>query len=229
MNLKLISFAVCPYVQRAAITLNYKKQKVDIDYIDLANKPDWFLKLSPLGKVPVLVVNDKDVLFESAVINEYLDETVGEKTLSSDPLVKAKERAWIEYSSALLMDFFAILGSSNPSNLTPKFFEKLAKLEDVISDFGFFKDAFSIIDSSYAPIFFRMQFFDFLWNDKDFKKTKVKKWAENLVAQDYVKKSVRESFAEDFANYIKAKSQKVYDLMQSGDAQNQPDSCQLRF
>ncbi len=228
MNLKLISFAVCPYVQRAAITLNYKKQKFDIDYIDLANKPDWFLKLSPLGKVPVLVVNDKDVLFESAVINEYLDETVGEKTLSNDPLDKAKERAWIEYSSSVLMDFFSILGSSNPSNLSAKFFEKLAKLESVISDSGFFKKQFSIIDSSYAPIFFRMQYFDFLWNDEKFQNTKVKKWAENLVAQEYVKKSVRESFAEDFANYIKAKSQTMYDLMQSGDTQNQRDSCQLR-
>lgn len=213
MNLKLISFAVCPYVQRAAITLNYKKQKFDIEYIDLANKPEWFLKLSPLGKVPVLVVNDKDVLFESAVINEYLDESIGEKTLSSDPLFKAKERAWIEYSSSVLMDFFAILGSSNPSDLTQKFFEKLAKLEDVISESGFFKDNFSIVDSSYAPIFFRMQFFDFLWNDQEFKKTKVKKWAENLIAQDYVKNSVRESFKDDFANYIKLKNQAMYGLM----------------
>ena len=84
-------------------------QKFDIEYIDLANKPDWFLKLSPLGKVPILIVNENDVLFESAVINEYLDEVVGVKTLSSDPLEKAKERAWIEYSSSLLMDLFGIL------------------------------------------------------------------------------------------------------------------------
>ena len=213
MNLKLVSFAVCPYVQRAAITLNYKKQKFDIEYIDLANKPDWFLKLSPLGKVPILIVNENDVLFESAVINEYLDEVVGVKTLSSDPLEKAKERAWIEYSSSLLMDLFGILNSPKPTTVLDTFFNKLQKLESVISDSGFFKKNFSIIDSSYAPIFFRMQFFDLLWNEKRFQNTKVKKWAENLVARDYVKNSVRESFKDDFANYIKLKNQAMYGLM----------------
>jgi glutathione S-transferase len=213
MNLKLVSFAVCPYVQRAAITLNFKKQKFEIEYIDLANKPEWFLKLSPLGKVPILIVNETDVLFESAVINEYLDETVGEKTLSSDPLEKAKERAWIEYSSSLLMDLFGILNSPKPTTSLDTFFNKLQKLENVISDSGFFKKDVSIIDSSYAPIFFRMQFFDLLWNEKRFQNTKVKKWAENLVAQDYVKNSVRESFKDDFANYIKLKNQAMYGLM----------------
>ncbi len=73
-KLKLISHKLCPYVQRAVISLTEKGvpfQRIDID---LDNKPEWFLKISPLGKVPVLQVGDK-VVFESAVILEYLEET----------------------------------------------------------------------------------------------------------------------------------------------------------
>ena len=54
--LKLISHKLCPYVQRAVIALNEKGVAFERIDIDLANKPDWFLKISPLGKVPVLTV-----------------------------------------------------------------------------------------------------------------------------------------------------------------------------
>ncbi len=40
----LISFALCPYVQRAAILLAEKGVEFERINIDLANKPDWFLK-----------------------------------------------------------------------------------------------------------------------------------------------------------------------------------------
>ena len=67
--------------------------------IDLANKPDWFLKISPLGKTPVLVVGDK-AIFESAVILEYLEETQPKPLHPADPLDRAEHRAWIEFGSA---------------------------------------------------------------------------------------------------------------------------------
>src|SRR4029450_6177472 len=73
-SLKLISHKLCPYVQRAVIALTEKGIPFERIDIDLANKPDWFLKISPLGKVPVLVVaqDGREVaLFESNVICEY--------------------------------------------------------------------------------------------------------------------------------------------------------------
>ena len=106
-NFRLISFALCPYVQRAAIVLAEKGVPFERVNIDLANKPDWFLKLSPLGKVPVLVVEQdgrERVLFESAVIAEYLDETIAPQLHPADPIEKAQHRAWIEFASALLAD-----------------------------------------------------------------------------------------------------------------------------
>ena len=74
MDLELVSFNVCPYVQRSVITLNHKECDYKITFIDLSNPPDWFLEISPLGKVPVLKVDGTEVLFESAVINEFIDD-----------------------------------------------------------------------------------------------------------------------------------------------------------
>jgi glutathione S-transferase len=79
----LISFKLCPYVQRVAIALQEKHIAYDLVYIDLADKPDWFNAISPLGKVPLLKVEqggEATVLFESSVILEYLED-LGSATL----------------------------------------------------------------------------------------------------------------------------------------------------
>jgi glutathione S-transferase len=104
---KLISSATCPFVQRSAITLEHKHVPYEIEFVDLANKPQWFLELSPTGKVPVLVVRDGEreiVLFESAVINEYLDEITEGSLLPRDPLLRARHRAMIEFASSAIAD-----------------------------------------------------------------------------------------------------------------------------
>src|ERR1700738_4748578 len=83
--LKLISHKLCPYVQRAVIALTEKGVPFERIDIDLANKPDWFLAISPLGKTPVLLVGDS-AIFESAVILEYLEETQAKPLHPADPL-----------------------------------------------------------------------------------------------------------------------------------------------
>jgi glutathione S-transferase len=97
----LISHPLCPYVQRAAIVLKEKGVSFERRNVDLAAKPDWFLKISPLGKTPVLLVEGK-AIFESAVICEYLDETVRPCLHPEDPLERARHRAWMEFGSAVL-------------------------------------------------------------------------------------------------------------------------------
>ena len=80
--LKLISHKLCPYVQRAVIALNEKGVPFERIDIDLANKPDWFLKISPLGKVPVLTVpsdNGEVAVFESNLIQDALKTTRGNR------------------------------------------------------------------------------------------------------------------------------------------------------
>src|ERR1700759_1932042 len=110
--LKLISHKLCPYVQRAVIALSEKGIPFERIDLDLANKPDWFPKISPLGKVPVLVVTTEQgevALFESNVICEYIEETQGGRRLHPvDPLARAQHRAWMEFGSAILGDLWGL-------------------------------------------------------------------------------------------------------------------------
>lgn len=99
-RLHLISFDLCPFVQRSTIALHEKGAAFDLDYVDLKAKPDWFLKLSPHGRVPVLVVDDTP-LFESLVILEYLDETLSPRLHPVDALERARDRAWFSVADAL--------------------------------------------------------------------------------------------------------------------------------
>jgi len=101
--LKLISHKLSPYVQRAVIALTERGVGFERIDIDLANKPDWFLAISPLGKTPVLQVGDR-AIFESAVILEYLEETEPKPLHPIDPLARADHRGWIEFGSSVLND-----------------------------------------------------------------------------------------------------------------------------
>ena len=117
--LKLISHKLCPYVQRAVIALNEKGVPFERIDIDLANKPDWFLKISPLGKVPVLLVETADgevALFESNVICEYIEETQGGAKLHPrDALERAQHRAWMEFGSTILSELWGLETTGDPA------------------------------------------------------------------------------------------------------------------
>ncbi|HEY9664761.1 MAG TPA: glutathione S-transferase family protein, partial [Allocoleopsis sp.] len=162
-NVELVSHYLCPYVQRAVITLLEKDIPHQRTYIDLSNKPDWFRQISPLGKVPLLKVDD-EVLFESAVICEYLDEITPGSLHPTNALTKAKHRAWIEFGSNILN---TITGFYNAP--TAEVFEQ--KRLDLIDKFAWIErhwqgsqyfagDHFSLVDAVYGPIFRYFDVFD---------------------------------------------------------------------
>src|SRR3569833_4078791 len=105
-RLNLNSHHLCPYVQRIAISLAEKGVAYERIYVDLANKPDWFKALSPLGKTPILQVGET-AIFESAVILEYLEETQSNPLHPADPLRRAEHRSLIEFGSAILNAIWA--------------------------------------------------------------------------------------------------------------------------
>ena len=158
-DIELISFDLCPFVQRSVITLLEKGIPFRRVNIDLANKPDWFLRLSPLGKVPVLKIHGQ-VLFESAVINEYLDEITPPSMHPADPLQKALNRAWIEYSAELSNLSFKMATTDDAEALAralASLKERFRHLEKNLGDGPFFNGAsFSLIDAAYAPVFIRI-------------------------------------------------------------------------
>jgi len=158
----LISSPTCPYVQRAVIALKEKRVAFDVIYIDLANKPDWFLAISPLGKVPLLRVETDGeppaIIFESAVILEYLEETVpGEKLHPADPLQRARHRGWIEFASSVLGDLHRYNSAKDADALAEAratLIGKLRRLEAAASSGPFFSGLhFSYVDAAFAPVF----------------------------------------------------------------------------
>jgi len=206
-SIELISFNLCPFVQRSVITLKKKKIDFKITYIDLVNKPDWFLKISPLGKVPVLRYED-EVIFESAIINEFLDEITGDALMPLEPLAKAKQRGWIEYASQVLIDQYLASTSTNRDDFekhSANLNQKLIRLESEISDQGFFNDnSFSLIDSAIAPLFTRMDILANRFNKKFLQGfPKLLALSKSLVSKDYVSDSVISDFEDVYVNYLK--------------------------
>lgn len=159
--LRLVSFELCPYVQRVAIALEEKGAAYDWISVDLANKPDWFLRLSPTGKVPLLDVGGQ-AIFESSVILEYLEETVAPKLHPDDALRRADHRAWIEFASAVLTDIWGFYKAKDQVTYDAKivrFTDRMARVEARLSEAGPYFDGaeFSLVDAAFAPC---LRYFD---------------------------------------------------------------------
>ncbi len=215
-KLELISFTLCPFVQRSVITLKHKKVDFALTFIDLENPPEWFEKISPMGKVPVLKVGDHTALFESAVINEYVDEITPPSLHPVDPLTKAFERAWIEYGSELLGSMYHLTLTSKPAELPGKqqeFFADLGRLEAVIDAKGpLFRGAdLSLVDTSYAPLFVRVLLSPVLMKDPFWAgHPKISRWAQALAALPEVKDSVVPGFEKLYVEFCKEAGTLIY-------------------
>jgi glutathione S-transferase len=147
-------------VQRGVIVLREKQVDFSLEYIDLDDPPAWFKQISPLGKVPILRVGD-DVLFESSVILDYLDDVYAPKLHPSDPLRRARHKSWIEYGSGLLMDQAAMCLARDEESFRTQFDgfrTRLARLRAPLAAglLGGDRD-FSLLDAAYAPLFMRME------------------------------------------------------------------------
>jgi glutathione S-transferase len=210
--LKLISHKLCPYVQRAVIALAEKGVPFERVDIDLANKPDWFLKISPLGKVPVLVVataRGEVALFESNVICEYIEETqAGPKLHPSDPLVRAEHRAWMEFGSALLSDLWGLETTTDTATFESKrqaVAAKFARVEAALGEGPFFAgDRFSLVDAVFAPIFRYFDVFDELADLGIFKSTpKVRGWRAELARRPSVQAAVGADYPQLLRAFLK--------------------------
>ncbi len=202
--LALVSFDLCPYVQRAAIVLAEKGvpfQRIDVD---LSNKPDWFRAISPLGKVPLLKVGG-DVLFESAVIVEYLEETHGPALHPGDPLARARHRAWMEFGSSIQADLWIVETTSDKAVFDARIAtlrEKFARVEAALGDGPCFAgEGFSIVDAVFAPIFRYFDVFDGFADLGVFADTpKVRIWRTELARRP----SVRAAVVPDYAGRLRA-------------------------
>src|ERR1700680_2091165 len=161
----LVSFKTCPWVQRSAILLREKNTPFEFRHIEPDNRPDWFLAISPHKKVPVIRIDDKDSLFESSAINEYLDETVSPQLHPKDPLERAVNRAWTDYVPTFASSVTGCAYAANEEAYKaavakiPDAFDRLEKALEKQNSGPFFNGAkYSLVDSAYAPFLQRYVF-----------------------------------------------------------------------
>jgi len=96
-EVELYSYAACPFAQRTRMVLGEKGIDFTLTEIDVYNKPEGWEKISPYGKVPCLIHNG-GTIYESTIINEYLDEEFPEPPLlPAGVLARAQARIWIHY------------------------------------------------------------------------------------------------------------------------------------
>ena len=207
MKPHLISFKLCPFVQRSVIMMQEKGVEYDITYIDLKEPPQWFRDISPLGKVPLLKVGD-EVLFESAVIMEYLDEVNPPSMHPAEPLRKAQNRAWIEFASTLIMSQFSMVMSKEKEDFDKAQEElrgKLAMVEKQITGPYFNGEDFALVDMAFAPVFMRMGFLE-KWQPMGLLDSlpKTRAWAEKMLARPSVINSVVDNLEELYRKHIAA-------------------------
>jgi len=163
-KIELITAEVCPYAQRTHMTLLEKGLAFERREVDLANKPDWFVAVSPYGKVPVVKIGDS-VVYESAIINEFIDEMYPLPALMpSDPFRRAQARIWIDYCNTVWVDdVYDLLYAKEPAKqaeLRQKVVKDLERIETegmgALSDGPYWLGAeVSLVDLTYYPFFER--------------------------------------------------------------------------
>lgn len=204
--LKVISFTICPFVQRITAMLEAKSLPYEVQYISLGDKPQWFLDISPNGQVPVMVTENGTALFESDAIAEYLEDAypVLQEGISAEQ--KALNRAWSYLGTKNYLPQCGAQSSKDIQTLkerTEKLATAFAKVEKVLGEYRFFNsDTLSMVDLAWLPLLHRANIireksgYDFLAGYP-----KVQAWQAELLETGLAEKTVSADFLEKFSDF----------------------------
>lgn len=232
--IKVISFTICPFVQRITAILEAKKIPYDIEFISLKDKPQWFLALSPNGQVPVLVSESNTAIFESDAIAEYLDDAYLTLESNITPEQKALDRAWSYQATKHYLTQCSAMRSSDLTTLQErqiKLNTLFKKADEHITLPYFNGDNLSNVDMAWLPLLHRAEiineqtYFDFL---KDF--PRVQQWQQALANTGLFRRSVADDFEEKFISFYLSSETYLGDinnpLRQTLSEDKPVDSCQ---
>ena len=189
-----------------------KNVDFEVTYINLRDKPDWFLALSPHGKVPMLQVDGRP-LFESNAIAEYLDEELPPRLHPEDAFRRARHRAWTDFApdfASALSGVYWTKGAEEIGAKVETAARHVAKLEEALAaersgDGPYFNDRrLCLVDAAYAPFLQRFAFVESYLETRlldDF--PLVQAWSDALLADEAVAGSVPSSFEAEFAASIR--------------------------
>lgn len=202
----LISHRLCPYVQRVAIALAEKELSYQRIHVDLANRPAWFERLSPLGRVPLLKLG-RGVIFESAVILEYLEEAEPNPLHPPDLFERARHRAWIEFASVVLNDIASLYSAAEESEFRAKATKLSRRFEWVEQELGaepwFAGERFSLVDAAFAPVFRYFDTFEIV-SELGFLrgKQKIAAWRRRLSSRLSVRNAVQPEYPSLLLDFL---------------------------
>ncbi|WP_260260528.1 glutathione S-transferase family protein [Vibrio intestinalis] len=204
--IKVVSFKICPFVQRVTAALEAKQIPYEIEYISLSNKPQWFLDVSPNGQVPLLITESGAALFESDAIIEYIQDEFGPLEEGIGNEQRALDRAWSYLGSKHYLAQCTTMRSSNEELLTERVAnlgKAFAKVEAQLVDGPFFKgESLSNVDMAWLPLLHRAHIikahtcFDMLEGFP-----KVQAWQQALLETGLMEKSVADDFEQAFTGF----------------------------
>lgn len=214
----LITHALCPYVQRSVITLEEKGISYTRTNIDLAAKPVWFEQKSPMGKVPIVLVDEKHILFESSVICEYLDEITLGSLHPIDRLEKAYHRAWIEFGSNILSKIASLYNAKEAihfQTIHAEIQSKFLLIEKELNGRPFFSgEKFHLIDAVYGPIFRYFDVFDTFVNLGTFNGLpKCQLWRNVLKQRASIQKAVPADYSNQLIAFLISRKSHISQLI----------------
>jgi glutathione S-transferase len=165
MKPKLYNTQRCPYARRTRMVLHEKQIDFDVYEVDLSNKSEEFLSVSPYGKVPVLVV-DGTSLYESNIVNEYLDEVrETPRLMPEDPKGRALARSWMAFADDYFFPavFRIRMGSQRGfsekqvQEAREKLQDSLSRLERQLEGKEYLMGEYTLADIAHAGNFHRLR------------------------------------------------------------------------
>ncbi len=159
----LYSGTTCPFSQRCRIVLFEKGMDFQIIDVDLFNMPEDIGVMNPYNRVPILVERDL-ILYESNIINEYIDERFPHPQLMpADPVMRARARLFLYRFEAELFSHVTTLESGNTKAAEKArvlIRENLIQIAPVFVKQKFMLgDEFTMLDVAVAPLLWRLELY----------------------------------------------------------------------